>query len=108
MTKVLSSKRFGGKCQIFSKGEPAGIDKVIEMSVMPTALEGIRRAEERVQRAAERLARLPLSADGASEDVVDLSAETVALLEARTAHAANAAVAQTAQELEQHLLDILG
>jgi hypothetical protein len=78
------------------------------MSVMPTALEGIRRAEERVQRAAERLARLPLSADGATEDVVDLSAETVALLEARNAHAANAAVAQTAQQLEQHLLDILG
>jgi len=83
-------------------------DEINEMSVMQTALEGIRRAEERVQRAAERLARLPLSVDGATDDVVDLSAETAALLEAKNAHAANAAVAQTAQELERHLLDILG
>jgi flagellar hook protein FlgE len=75
---------------------------------MATALEGIRRSEERVLRAAERLARLPLSADGVTDDVVDISSETVALLEARSAHAANTAVAQTAQQLEQHLLDILG
>ncbi|MBM3783058.1 MAG: hypothetical protein FJW30_01795 [Acidobacteria bacterium] len=78
------------------------------MSVIATAAEGIRRAEERVQRAAERLARLPLNAGDAPADVVDLSAETVALIEARNASAANAAVAQTGQELEQHLLDILG
>jgi len=83
------------------------VDETNEMSGMPTALEGIRRAEERVQRAAERLARLPLSVDGATDDVVDLSAETVELLEAKNAHAANAAVAQTAQELERHLIDIL-
>ncbi|MBL8239457.1 MAG: hypothetical protein JNM66_18675 [Bryobacterales bacterium] len=79
------------------------------MSILPTATEGLRKAEERVQRVAERLARLPLSADaGAPEDVVDLSAEVVALLEAKSAHAANAKVAQTAAEMEERILDILG
>ena len=58
---------------------------------------------------AERLARLPLSGDDAApEDVVDLSAEVVALLEAKNAHALNAKVAETATQLDQHLLDILG
>lgn len=79
------------------------------MSILPTASEGLRKAEERVQRVAERLARLPLSTEGAPpEDVVDLSAEVVALLEAKNAHAANAKVAATAAELDQHILDILG
>jgi hypothetical protein len=39
---------------------------------------------------------------------VDLSTEVVALLEAKKAHAANAKVARTASELDQHFLDILG
>jgi hypothetical protein len=79
------------------------------MSILPTATEGLRKAEERVQRVAERLARLPLATDSsAPQDVVDLSAEVVALLEAKNAHAVNAKVAQTAVELDQKLLDILG
>ena len=79
------------------------------MSILPTATEGLRKAEERVQRVAERLSRLPLSADAyAPEDVVDLSAEVVALLEAKTTHAANAKVVQTAAEMEERILDILG
>jgi flagellar hook protein FlgE len=39
---------------------------------------------------------------------VDLSAEVVALLEAKNAHAINAKVAETATQLDQRLLDILG
>jgi hypothetical protein len=78
------------------------------MSILPTATEGLRKAEERIQKVAERLSRLPLNADSAPEDVVDLSAETVALLEARNAHAANAKMAETAAEVDRHILDILG
>jgi len=79
------------------------------MSVLPTAVEGLNRAEERVQRVAERLSRLPLSGDAAApEDVVDLSAEVVALIEAKSLHGVNAKVVQTAAELDQHILDILG
>ena len=68
----------------------------------------MRRAEERIQRVAERLSRLPLSSDEAPRDVVDLSAEVVALLDAKNAHAANAKVAETAVALDQKILDILG
>jgi len=79
------------------------------MDILPTAAEGLRKAEERVQRVAERLSRLPLSGDAsAPEDVVDLSAEVVALIEAKNVHSVNARVAQTAAELDQHILDILG
>jgi hypothetical protein len=78
------------------------------MSILPTATEGLRKAEERIQKVAERLSKLPLGVDAAPEDVVDLSAETVALLEARNAHAANAKVAETAAEIDRHILDILG
>lgn len=79
------------------------------MSILPTAAEGLRKAEDRIQRAAERLSRLPLSGDSsAPEDVVDLSAEVVALLEAKAAHAVNAKVAETGAQLERQLLNILG
>ncbi|HEU0122500.1 MAG TPA: hypothetical protein VFQ91_18355 [Bryobacteraceae bacterium] len=79
------------------------------MSLLPTAAEGLRQAEERIQRVAERLARIPLEIDGTTpQDVVDLSAEVVALLEAKNAHAINASVAETATEMDQHTLDILG
>jgi|GEM_PF-1592422 len=79
------------------------------MDILPTAAEGLRKAEERVQRVAERLSRLPLSGDAsAPEDVVDLSAEVVALIEAKNVYSVNARVAQTAAELDQHILDILG
>ena len=79
------------------------------MSILLTASEGLNKAEERVQRVAERLSRLPLSADAsAPADVVDLSAEAVALIEAKNLHGVNAKVIQTAAELDQHILNILG
>lgn len=79
------------------------------MGILPTATEGLRRAEERIQRVAERLARLPADGStGAPEDTVDLSAEVVAMLEAKNEHAVHAKVAETAVEMEQHILDILG
>ena len=79
------------------------------MSILLPAAEGLRKADERVQRVAERLSRLPLTGDASiPEDVVDLSAEVVALIEAKNSHGINAKVAETAADLDQHILDILG
>jgi flagellar hook protein FlgE len=78
------------------------------MSLLPIAAKGLANAEEKLERAARRLAQLPSSASETPEDVVDLSAEMVSMLQARTEHAANAKVAETAQEIDQHLLDLLG
>lgn len=79
------------------------------MSVLPTASEGLRKAEDRILRVAERLSRLPLSADeSAPVDVVEWSAEVAALLTAKTEHAANAETARSSAELDRAVLDILG
>ena len=79
------------------------------MSLLPTASETLRATEERLQRVAERLARLPLSVTSpAPEDVVDLSDEVVALLQAKTAHAVQIKAVETAAEMDERILDILG
>lgn len=79
------------------------------MSILAVTLECITTAEERVQRVAERLARIPLSSGGGPpEDVVDLSAEMAALLEAKLNHTVNASAARTSEDLDGHVLDILG
>ena len=79
------------------------------MGILPTATEGLSRTGERIQRVAERLARLPSQDSGsAPEDTVDLSTEVLALLAAKNEHAVNVKLAETAAEVEQQILDILG
>ena len=58
-------------------------------------------ARERFERAAARIAQ-------PRQDSVELSAEAVALLEARNAFALNARVARAGSEMEKKALDILG
>ena len=78
------------------------------MTVVSTALGGIQLAETRVERAAERIARMPLSTSQEEDDTVDLSAAVVGLLEARNAYQANLRVAESAAQLTRNLLDVLG
>jgi len=77
------------------------------MTVLSTALGGIQLAETRVEKAAERIARMPLSTSQ-EEDTVDLSAAVVGLLEARNAYQANLRVAESAAQLTRNVLDVLG
>ena len=79
----------------------------IPMDIVNTSLEGMRRAEAAVDRSATRIARLPVSLTGEPRDIVDLSAEAVALIEARNAFSANVKAAQTGQELDRSILDLL-
>lgn len=79
------------------------------MSLLPTSVESLKRAEERVLRVAERLVSLPRSGSGDDpEDVVDLSAEVVELLNAKNSYAASGQVTRSLQELDDRILDILG
>lgn len=78
------------------------------MGVFLTALAGMRKAEERVQVAVERIAVSPLPASPEPADTVDLSAEMVALLAAKSAHAASVKIAQTADEMSRHTMEIFG
>jgi hypothetical protein len=74
---------------------------------LAAALEGIQRAELQVNRTAERLAR-PFAANESRGDVVDLSAEMTALMEARNNSAASVKLAQTADEMQDALLNLVG
>jgi len=74
----------------------------VEISAI--ALGGMHEAESRLEGAANRLARL---ADPAAADTVELSAEMVALMEARNAFAVNARVAATGDEVQKSVIDLL-
>ena len=68
-------------------------------------LAGMRQAEESLQKTASRLARVGLADAG---DTVDLSAEMVALIEARNDFAVNTKVVRTEDQMTKSLLSRLG
>ena len=74
---------------------------------LTNALEGMARSEAQFNRAADKIARLPLAQFGQG-DQVDLSAEAVALLQAKNSFAANTRVVQVADQMEQTLLNMTG
>ena len=64
-------------------------------------LAGLDRAESSLNQTASRLARGPA-------DTVDLSAEMIALIEARNDFLTNAKVIQTEEEMTKSVLNLLG
>lgn len=70
-----------------------------------TPLSGMQQAETSLNRSAARIAKIGGSA---ASDSVDLSAEAVAMIEARNNFAANAKVARTEDQMNKSLLRILG
>ncbi len=77
------------------------------MNMLSTALEGLNRAQNEVDRVAKRLAQFAAFEDSAPVDTIALSEETLSLVAAQNAHSANATVARSATEMESKLLDIL-
>ena len=78
-------------------------------SIAASSLEGMHRAEEQLNAAAGRIARMPANAGpGQSGDVVDLSAEMVALMTARDNFMANVGAAKTGDQLQRALLNVVG
>ena len=76
------------------------------MSALGSALEIIQRASASVNQTASRLAR-PVDVSG-NGDKVDLSAEMIALLQAKNATAMGVKIAQTVDDLQRSTLDVLG
>ena len=76
------------------------------MSVSGPALVGIANALKQFDRAAESVQRAT-APDVEGADEVDLSTAATQLLAARTAFEAAIKVAQTADEVEQHAIDLL-
>lgn len=77
------------------------------MNITQAGLHSLERAEAMLDRAAQRIARLPLAADAVTEDSIELSAEIVALLEAKNLYKAGLKVIETGAELQQATLDLL-
>jgi len=78
------------------------------MSDLSIPLSGMAKAQSSLAQSAQRLARLPLSPTEAPDDIVDLSAEAVALIEAQRTFQTNANVAKTMDEMESTTLDLIG
>lgn len=71
------------------------------------ALQGLQQAEAQLEAAATAIAKAgAASPDGANLDVVDLSAEMVALMSARNAFDVNLATLKTADQMQKSLVDV--
>ena len=79
----------------------------IPSSAIASALEGLGNSQAMLNKATERLARVadPSIYPG---DVVSLSDEMITLLAAKNAYEVNLKTVQMANEMEQHMIDVLG
>ena len=77
------------------------------MEIVATALQGLSRAETKVDRAATRISQVGITENGASGDSVDLATEMVNLAEAKIEYQANLKALQTGNEMAKHTIDIL-
>jgi flagellar hook protein FlgE len=78
------------------------------MRIFQTGLDGLQRAQSAIEATAARIARLPTSVDQIPADIVDISAEAVALLLAKNAYKASLKAIETGAELSRSTLDLLG
>ncbi len=77
------------------------------MEIQSIGLAGLEKAQEKLAAVAKRLSGGAIASSGA--DSVDLSAEMVALMEAKNASGANLKAVETANELASlSILDVLG
>jgi len=78
------------------------------MDLSAIALQGVEQGQVQLQNAALRLAGAGAdSPDGAGVDVVDLSAEIVALMSAQNQFSANLSTLKTADQLQKTALDLM-
>jgi flagellar basal body rod protein FlgC len=78
------------------------------MEVQSIGLAGLEKAQEKLAAVAKRLSGATATNGNPGADTVDLSAEFVALLEARTSTQVNLKLVETANELASQTIDILG
>lgn len=79
------------------------------MDLSTIALQGLEQAEMQLEKAATSLASAAaLSPDGSNVDIVDLSAEMVALLSARNQFSVQSATLKIANEVQRNEIDLLG
>lgn len=78
------------------------------MEVQSIGLAGLEKAQEKLAAVAKRLSAGVAPTAGDGSDVVDLSAEMVALMEAKLAAGVNLKLVETANEMAAKTIDVLG
>lgn len=78
------------------------------MSDLSIPLEGIRRAESQIDISARKIARSFIAPSSSGGDIVDLSTETVALMQNKRVAEANIKALQSMDEVQKRLIDIMG
>jgi hypothetical protein len=79
------------------------------VDISAIALQGLETSQAQFDQAAGRLASVGSPSPGtASVDTVDLSAQTISLLSAKNAFELNLSVMKIANEMQSHLVDLLG
>jgi flagellar hook protein FlgE len=77
------------------------------MDISAIALQGLQQADAQLEKAAIKIAAYGASSpDGANLDTVDLSAEVVALMSAKTDYLTNLKTLQTANEIQKNVIDL--
>ena len=77
------------------------------MDLSAIALQGLEQGQVQLDKAAARLAGAgAVSPDGTNLDTVDLSAEMVALMSAKTQFSASLSILKTADEIQKNTLDV--
>ncbi len=75
---------------------------------MTSSLQGMQRAETQLNQVAQSIAQGPVSSSAGPEgDTVDLSAQAVALIQAKNSFEANTAALKVGDEMTQTLLKVL-
>ena len=77
------------------------------VQMIDSAMAGLSRATKRLEKSAARIARLP-DLGVKSGDEVNLSEEIVNLLFAKRSYEANLKAIETANEIRDHAIDVLG
>lgn len=78
------------------------------MDIVQTGLAGLARAQKQLETTATRLARFPDSATRAGDDIVDLSVEAVALIQAKNVAETNIKLIETGKEMAKAMIDVMG
>ena len=78
------------------------------MDVSSIALQGLQQANTQLEAAATAIATAGSDSSSGNVDVVDLSAEMVALMSAKTQLDLNLTTLKTADQMQQSLVDVKG
>ena len=96
---------YGGNGREYKLGVHVADGKYMDPSSI--ALQGLHQADLQLEQAASRIASAGAASDG-NVDVVDLSAEFVALMTAKMLFEANLATLKTTGEMQKSLIDVNG